>query len=43
MIALHVYGSVDLAVFCIIELQRRGHVTQEAVEQLRQLVELPCH
>ena len=25
MIAFHIYGSVDLAVFCVIELQRRGH------------------
>ena len=39
MIAFHIYGSVDLAVFCVIELQRRGHAAQDAVEQLRQLVD----
>jgi FkbM family methyltransferase len=41
MIAFHIYGSVDLAVFCLIELQQRGHVTQEAVQRLRQLVGQP--
>jgi FkbM family methyltransferase len=39
MIAFHIYGSVDLAVFCVIELQRRGHAAPDAVEQLRQLVD----
>jgi FkbM family methyltransferase len=39
MIAFHIYGSVDLAVFCLIELQQRGHAPQEAVDQLRQLFE----
>jgi len=39
MIAFHIYGSVDLAVFCVIELQRRGHAAQDAVERLLQLVE----
>lgn len=39
MIAFHIYGSVDLAVFCVIELQRRGHAAQGAVERLLQLVE----
>jgi hypothetical protein len=39
MIAFHIYGSVDLAVFCVIELQRRGHAPQGAVERLLQLVE----
>jgi hypothetical protein len=39
MIAFHVYGSVDLAVLCVIELQRRGHAPQGAAERLLQLVE----
>jgi FkbM family methyltransferase len=38
MIAFHIYGSVDLAVFCVTELQRRGHAAQGAVERLLQLV-----
>ena len=38
MIAFHIYGSIDLAVFCVIELQRRGHAAQGAVERLLQLV-----
>jgi hypothetical protein len=37
MIAFHIYGSVDLAVFCVIELQQRGHAAHDAVERLRQL------
>ena len=37
MIAFHIYGSVDLAVFCIIELQQRGRAAEDAVEQLMQL------
>jgi len=39
MIAFHIYGSVDLAVFCIIELQQRGRAADDAVEQLMQLFE----
>jgi FkbM family methyltransferase len=39
MIAFHIYGSVDLAVFCIIELQQRGRAPEDAVEQLIQLFE----
>ena len=39
MIAFHVYGSVDLAVFCIIELHQRGRAPEDAVEQLMQLFE----
>ena len=39
MIAFHIYGSVDLAVFCLIELQQRGHAPEDAVEQLMQLFE----
>ena len=39
MIAFHVYGSVDLAVFCIIQLQQRGRASEDAVEQLMQLFE----
>ncbi|MFZ3295663.1 MAG: FkbM family methyltransferase [Mycobacterium sp.] len=39
MIAFHIYGSVDLAVFCIIELQQRGRASEDAVEQLMQLFE----
>jgi FkbM family methyltransferase len=41
MIAFHIYGSVDLAVFCLIELQQRGHASPGAVEQLRQFFECP--
>jgi FkbM family methyltransferase len=37
MIAFHIYGSVDLAVHCIIELRQRGRVAEDAVEQLMQL------
>ncbi len=37
MIAFHIYGSVDLAVFCLIELQQRGCAAEDAVEQLMQL------
>lgn len=39
MIAFHIYGSVDLAVFCIIELVQRGRAPGDAVEQLMQLFE----
>jgi FkbM family methyltransferase len=39
MIAFHIYGSIDLAVFCIIELQQRGRAPDDAVEQLMQLFE----
>ena len=39
MIAFHIYGSVDLAVFCLIELQQRGRAPEDAVEQLMQLFE----
>ena len=39
MIAFHIYGSVDLAVFCLIELQQRGHAPQGSVERLLQLAE----
>jgi FkbM family methyltransferase len=39
MIAFHIYGSVDLAAFCLVELQRRGHAPQQAVEQLMRLFE----
>lgn len=39
LIAFHIYGSVDLAVFCIIELQQRGRAPEDAVEQLMQLFE----
>ena len=39
MIAFHIYGSVDLAVFCLIELQQRGQAAEDAVEQLMQLFE----
>jgi FkbM family methyltransferase len=34
MIAFHIYGSIDLAVYCIIELRQRGRVADDAVEQL---------
>jgi FkbM family methyltransferase len=34
MIAFHIYGSIDLAVYCIIELRQRGRVAEDAVEQL---------
>ena len=39
MLAFHVYGSVDLAVFCLIELQQRGQAAEDAVEQLMKLFE----
>ena len=39
MIAFHIYGSIDLAVFCLIELQQRGQAAEDAVEQLMQLFE----
>ena len=39
MIAFHIYGSVDLAVFCIIELQQRGRAPDDAVDKLMQLFE----
>ena len=39
MIAFHIYGSVDLAVFCLIELRQRGRAPEDAVEQLMQLFE----
>ncbi len=37
MIGFHIYGSVDLAVSCIIELRQRGRVADDAAEQLMQL------
>jgi FkbM family methyltransferase len=37
MIAFHIYGSVDLTVSCIVELQQRGQVSEDAVEQLMKL------
>ncbi|MDT5164798.1 MAG: hypothetical protein QOC88_1692, partial [Mycobacterium sp.] len=39
MIAFHIYGSVDLAVYCIIELRQRGRVAEDAVEQLMSIFE----
>jgi hypothetical protein len=39
MIAFHIYGSVDLAVFCLIELRQRGRAPEDAVEQLMELFE----
>jgi hypothetical protein len=39
MIAFHIYGSIDLAVFCIIELQQRGRAPEDAVDKLMQLFE----
>jgi FkbM family methyltransferase len=39
MIAFHIYGSVDLAVFCIIALQQRGRAPEDAVDKLMQLFE----
>jgi hypothetical protein len=39
MIAFHIYGSIDLAVFCLIELRQRGRAHEDAVEQLMQLFE----
>jgi FkbM family methyltransferase len=39
MIAFHIYGSVDLAVFCILELVQRGRAPEDAVEQVMQLFE----
>ncbi|HEY1838945.1 MAG TPA: hypothetical protein VGG53_01765 [Mycobacterium sp.] len=38
MIAFHIYGSVDLAVFCVVELRERGHAPADAVEQLNAVV-----
>lgn len=37
MIAFHIYGSIDLAVFCLIELEQRGQAAEDAVEQLMKL------
>jgi FkbM family methyltransferase len=37
MIAFHIYGSTDLAVFCILELEQRGIAPDDAVEKLLQL------
>jgi FkbM family methyltransferase len=37
MIAFHIYGSVDVAVYCIMQLQQRGRVAEDAVEQLMQI------
>jgi FkbM family methyltransferase len=37
MIAFHIYGSVDLTVSCIVELQQRGQAGEDAVEQLMKL------
>lgn len=39
MIAFHIYGSVDLAIYCISELQGRGHAAADAVERFLQLFE----
>lgn len=39
MIAFHIYGSIDLAVYCIIELRQRGRVAEDAVEQLMAIFE----
>ncbi len=39
MIAFHIYGSVDVAVYCIMELQQRGRAAEDAVEQLMQIFE----
>jgi FkbM family methyltransferase len=39
MIAFHIYGSIDLAVFCLIELRQRGRAPEDAVEQLMQIFE----
>jgi FkbM family methyltransferase len=39
MIAFHIYGSVDVAVYCIMQLQQRGRVAEDAVEQLMQIFE----
>ncbi|MDR3661707.1 MAG: FkbM family methyltransferase [Mycobacterium sp.] len=36
MIAFHVYGSIDLALFCIIELSRRGQASEDAGAQFLQ-------
>jgi FkbM family methyltransferase len=38
MIAFHVYGSIDLALFCILELSRRGVVCGRAGERFLELV-----
>jgi FkbM family methyltransferase len=37
MIAFHIYGSADLAIFCIVELQQRGDASPDAVERFLQL------
>jgi FkbM family methyltransferase len=37
MIAFHIYGSVDLTVSCLVELQQRGQVAEDAIEQLMTL------
>jgi hypothetical protein len=37
MIAFHIYGSVDVAVYCIMQLQQRGRAAEDAVEQLMQI------
>jgi FkbM family methyltransferase len=37
MIAFHIYGSVDLTVLCIVELQQRGQAADDAVDQLMAL------
>jgi hypothetical protein len=39
MIAFHIYGSVDVAVYCIMELQQRGRAAEDAVEQFMQIFE----
>jgi FkbM family methyltransferase len=36
MIAFHIYGSADLATFCLVELQQRGDASADAVEQFLQ-------
>ncbi|BBX84499.1 FkbM family methyltransferase [Mycolicibacterium aubagnense] len=36
MIAFHVYGSIDLTLFCITELSRRGQVSEDAGAQFLQ-------
>lgn len=37
MIAFHIYGSTDLTIFCITELQQRGYLGDDALEQFLQL------
>ena len=39
LIAFHIYGSLDLAVFCLIELIQRGDAPEDSVERLMQLFE----